>query len=113
MKNLNTYKHSGFPGCCDLSHQLLRKDLERDFNRVADKSDKLAHCGSSQANESLNFIITTKAPNFKQFGGSESLNFRVAAGVAQKNVGRQYVVDVSTCIITDNKIYICTMKRMS
>jgi hypothetical protein len=56
MENPNTYKHSGFPGGCDLSDQLLRKDLERVFNRVADKSDKLAHYGSSQAKESLNFI---------------------------------------------------------
>ena len=72
---------------------------------MADKSDKLTHCGSSQANESLNFIITTIAPKFKHFDGSESLNFRVVAGVAQKNAVRKYVIDVSTCIITDNNIY--------
>lgn len=79
MKNPNTNKHSGLPRVCDLSDQLLRKDIYTLFNRMADKSDKLTHCGSSQANESLNFIITTKAPKFKHFGGSESLNFRVAA----------------------------------
>jgi hypothetical protein len=60
-------------------------------------------------NESLNFIITTQAPKCKHFDGSESLNFRVTAGVAQKNVGRQYVIDVSTCIY--NETYVLKSNR--
>lgn len=98
-KTPDTYKHSGLPGGCDLTNTLLKRDLETVFNKLVEKSDKLVHCGSSQANESLNYIISTKAPKSKHFGGSESLNFRVAAGVAQKNAGRQYVVGVSTCIM--------------
>lgn len=96
LKNPDTYKHTALPGGCDLSDELLRKDLETVFGRLAEKSDKLTHCGSSQANESLNFVITTKAPKCKHFGASESLNFRTAAGISQFNVGPQYVVDVST-----------------
>ena len=67
MENPNTYKHSGFPGGCDLSDQLLRKDLERVFNRVADKSDKLTHYGSSQAKESLNFIIVIEVGTLRWY----------------------------------------------
>jgi hypothetical protein len=64
------------------------------FQNIAKKSDRLIHIGSSQANESLNQIISTKVPKAKHFGGSESLNFRVAAGVAQKNVGRKYITKI-------------------
>ena len=67
MENPNTYKHSGFPGGCNLSDQLLRKDLERVFNRVADKSDKLAHYGSSQAKESLNCIIVIEVGTLRWY----------------------------------------------
>ena len=67
MENPNTYKHSGFPRGCDLSDQLLRKDLERVFNRVADKSDKLAHYGSSQAKESLNCIIVIEVGTLRWY----------------------------------------------
>jgi hypothetical protein len=73
----------------------LRKPDEYKHNGLPKRSDRLIHIGSSQANESLNQIISTKVPKAKHFGGSESLNFRVAAGVAQKNVGRKYIVDVS------------------
>ncbi|CAC5358203.1 unnamed protein product [Mytilus coruscus] len=73
----------------------LRDDLLKLFQRFADRSDRLIHIGTSQANESLNHIIATKAHKAKHFGGSESLNYRVAAGVAKMNGGRKYIVDVN------------------
>ncbi|XP_063408927.1 uncharacterized protein LOC134692407 [Mytilus trossulus] len=78
-----------------MSGEQLRDDLLKLFKQLADRSDRLIHIGTSQANESLNHIIATKAPKAKHFGGSESLNFRVAAGVAQLNCGRKYIVDVN------------------
>lgn len=98
LRNPETYKHNGLPGGFDMSGEQLRDDLLKLFKRFADRSDRLIHIGTSQANESLNHIIATKAPKAKHFGGSESLNFRVAAGVAQLNCGRKYIVDVSTLI---------------
>ncbi|CAC5376125.1 unnamed protein product [Mytilus coruscus] len=60
-----------------------------------ENTNKLANLGSSQSNESLNFVISTKAPKSKHFGGSQSLGYRVASAVSQKNDGRNYVVEVN------------------
>lgn len=94
LKCPETYKHTGLPGGRDMSGAKLKKDMESAFKRFAEKPD-LANCGSTQANESLNHIIGTKVPKSKHFGSSESANFRIAAGVAQGNIGRDYVVKVS------------------
>lgn len=98
LKCPDSYKHNGLPGGCDLSSDKLEKDLNVIFKRFAERSERLIKCGTSQANESLNHVIGTKAPKAKHFGGSESLNFRVAAGVAQQNMGRKYVAEVSVSI---------------
>ncbi|KAH3788283.1 hypothetical protein DPMN_166419 [Dreissena polymorpha] len=50
--------------------------------------------GSTQANESLNKSIASKAPKQLHLSGSANLNFRVAAGVAQKNLGSCYLTNV-------------------
>ena len=77
----------------DLSDTELRKDLEALFAKYS--SEKLANLGSTQRNESLNQVVSTKAPKAKNFGGSKSLSYRVAASTAQVTVGRPYVVKVS------------------
>jgi hypothetical protein len=65
----------------NLHQQCTCDQLEKVFQNIAKKSDRLIHIGSTQTNESLNQIISTKVPKAKHFGGSESLTFRVAAGV--------------------------------
>ena len=57
-------------------------------------SDTLSELGSTQANESLNNTVASKAPKAVFFSGSESNDFRVAAAVAQKNLGHKYVLKV-------------------
>lgn len=47
---------------------------------------------SSQRNESLNSTIGSKNPKTRFYGGSESADQRVACAVAQKNMGKQYLV---------------------
>ncbi|CAC5385553.1 unnamed protein product [Mytilus coruscus] len=83
---------------CDLSwylnEQEMFADLSKLFNTYAKNSNKLANCGSSQGNESLNQIISSKAPKAKHFGSSESLPFRVCVGVIQKNERRSYIPQV-------------------
>lgn len=69
-------------------------DLSKLFDSYAKNSHKLANCGSSQGNESLNQIIALKAPKAKHFGSSQSLPFRVCVGVIQKNEGRSYIPQV-------------------
>ena len=46
---------------------------------------------SSQRNESLNSTIGSKNPKTRFYGGSESNNFQVACGVAQTNIGYNYI----------------------
>nr|XP_034331420.1 uncharacterized protein LOC117680512 isoform X2 [Crassostrea gigas] len=51
--------------------------------------------GSTQANESFNKTVSMKAPKNHHFSSSASLNYRVAASVAEKNTGQTYVVEVN------------------
>ncbi|XP_061186226.1 uncharacterized protein LOC133194248 [Saccostrea echinata] len=90
IKNPNT-KFKSLPyGKC-LTDQGLQTSLSELFSRYKDHCQKLAEMGSTQANESLNMTISSKAPKRYHFSGSASLNYRVAAGVAQKNIGHGYI----------------------
>ena len=57
-------------------------------------ADKPTPLGSSQANESLNNTIGSKAPKIRHYGASESNDFRVVCAVSQKNIGHTYVSEV-------------------
>ncbi|KAK3728101.1 hypothetical protein QZH41_003916 [Actinostola sp. cb2023] len=52
---------------------------------------KIAPAENSQRNESLNNTIGSNNLKIRYYGGSESSDFRVACGVAQKNIGHSYV----------------------
>lgn len=51
------------------------------------QAKKLANVSSSQANESLNNTIASKAPQAKHYSASASLSYRVETAVLQKNEG--------------------------
>ena len=63
----------------------------------AKNAEKLAPFGSSQANESLNNSIGSKASKIRHYGASESNNYRVACAVGQKNLRYSYVTEVGDC----------------
>ena len=65
-------------------------------------ADKLAPLGSSQANESLNNTIGSKAPKICHCGASESNDFRVARAVSQENIGHTYVSEVRISVRCSN-----------
>ena len=67
-----------------LTDAAMKKDLEVILCNLSDSADKLSNLGSTQANESLNNTITSKAPKSTLYSGSESNDYRVAAAVAQK-----------------------------
>ncbi|XP_061191735.1 uncharacterized protein LOC133199972 [Saccostrea echinata] len=90
--NMN-YKSLPYGKC--LSDSKLQSSLLDLFTRYKGISKKLAHMGSTQANESLNMTIASKAPKRCHFSGSACLGYRVAAGVAQKNIGHSYVAKVN------------------
>ncbi|XP_077988114.1 uncharacterized protein LOC144442609 [Glandiceps talaboti] len=106
----NSYKHKSLPYGKDLSGSDLREDLEKVMNTYLATAKELARIGSSQGNESMNMVIASKAPKAKHYSGSTSFNYRVAAAVAQKNLGHTYVSQVcnvsqgcSSIIIQDIK----------
>lgn len=64
------------------------------FDKIIEKAPELAPNGSTQPNESLNAIITSKAPKRINFASSSAVSFRCAAGVAQKNFGVEYTAEL-------------------
>lgn len=85
-----------YAGGKPLTGDMLRNHLKGIFERFARNSERLAPCGSSQANESLNNTIASKNPKARHYGASESMDFRVAASVCVKNLGPSYVTEVNT-----------------
>jgi len=55
----------------------------------------MAPVGSSQRNECVNSIVGSKAPKIRYYGGSESSDFRAAAGVAQFHEGYEYIIQAT------------------
>ncbi|XP_057335065.1 uncharacterized protein LOC130673868 [Microplitis mediator] len=86
-KNPEKYEHKLLPGGKGLTGDNLKYSLEKIFRNFANNVEQLAPCGSSQANESMNMKIASKAPKARHYGGSESNDFRVATAVCEKNVG--------------------------
>ena len=91
-----SYKHRDLPFGKDLVGESLKRSLEEVFEIYSSENviKKLAHNASSQRNESLNSTIGSKNPKIRFYGGSESADQRVACSVAQKNMGKQYLLNV-------------------
>lgn len=83
------YKQLPFGQC--LTDKNLQEALAAIFRKYKSHSKKIAELGSTQANESINNSIASKAPKRFHYSGSASLNYRVSAAVAQKNIGHTYV----------------------
>lgn len=90
------YKQLPFGQC--LTDKNLQEALAAIFRKYKSHSKKIAELGSTQANESINNSIASKAPKRFHYSGSASLNYRVSAAVAQKNIGHTYVSKVDRYI---------------
>jgi len=88
------YEYKRLPGKKPLEGQSLRTSLEELMGRYINNVDKLAPAASTQINENFNNIVANKCPKSKHYSGSESLNYRVAAAVCQKNSGHTYIDEV-------------------
>ena len=88
-----SYKHTDLPNDKDLHGEPLKNALINIFSEYTTDIvvRRLSPCANSQRNESLNSTISTKNPKTRYYGGSESNDFRVACGVAQRNLGYGYV----------------------
>lgn len=76
------YQHSNLPYGKDLTSQDLKKDLEKLF--LGNLMIQAINLSSSQANESFNNTIASKAPKAKHYSASASLSYRVGTAVLQK-----------------------------
>ena len=88
------YKHKSLPYGKDLVGDDLREDLNNVMDVYINNAEGLSKIGSTQANENMNMIIASKAPKARHYSASDSFNFRVAAAVAQKNLGHTYICQV-------------------
>lgn len=73
---------------------MLKESLYEVFSKYAENAGKLSNLSSSNGNENLNQMIAKKAPKSQHYSGSDSLSFRVAAAIAQKNEGHGFIVEV-------------------
>ena len=94
LRNPGRYKHATLLYGRDLTDLKLKKDLKKIFENFADRSEELAPSESTQANEAINSIVGSKAPNIRHYGDSESSDFRCAAAVCEKNEGHSYIQTV-------------------
>ncbi|XP_048576860.1 uncharacterized protein LOC116604230 [Nematostella vectensis] len=86
-KDPAAYKHTDLSNGENLKGEALRgclDDIIRKFS-THEMVKKVAPLSSSQMNEAVNAIIGTKSLKIRYYGGSESNDVRVAAGVAQAN----------------------------
>ena len=93
IKNPDKYKHSSLPYGKDLSDASLHVALSQLFNSL--DVHKLAFLSSTQANESFNNTVASKAPKARHCSNSSSLQYRLCASVSQKNEGYSYITDVN------------------
>jgi DNA polymerase III epsilon subunit-like protein len=89
-----TYRYRGLPKGRPLVNVTTRRGLENIMACYIANASKLSPLANSQNNESANNIIASKAPKSRYYGGSESSDFRVAAAICQKNIGRAYIPTV-------------------
>ena len=73
----------------------LFERLEDIFNTLTSKSSLFVAGAASNANESLNAMIVSKAPKTKLYGKSAAGDIRVACAVNKKNSGKKYCIDVA------------------
>ena len=99
LKDQDTYQHKSLPHGKDLKGEGLENDLEAVVELFAENAEKLAPLGSSQANESLNNTIGSKAPKIRHYASSQSNDYRVACAVSQKNRGYSYVGEVGMAMM--------------
>lgn len=77
-----------------LSVERLKVDLTSIVDFYISQADRLVDFGSTQPNKSVNNTVASKTPKSTFYSGSEGNDFRVAAAVAQKNLGHQYVLQI-------------------
>lgn len=103
------YTHTKQPNGKSLRGEPLKNALTNFFSEYATDIvvKKLSPRVNSQQNESLSNTIATKHPKTRYYGGSASNSFRIACGVAQRNIGYGYV-NTALEVMNIEPGYFCT-----
>ncbi|XP_011685184.1 PREDICTED: uncharacterized protein LOC105448359 [Wasmannia auropunctata] len=75
--------------------QRLFEDLKNIFEKLASNAQKFSTGASSNANESLNATMASKAPKSKCYSMTASADFRFACAIGQKNLREKYTQDIA------------------
>lgn len=104
-----------FPQGNPLANQILQSSLENVFTTYTGHSNNLPSLVSTQGNESLNYMVASKAPKNILSSSPGNISYRTAACVAQKKS-----VAIVHCQCKFNKhvleisiILICNWKKKS
>ena len=100
------YHRKSLPHGRSLSGDELEKCPGKILTMYAADATSLSKLGCSNANESVNNLITRKAPKSMHFSGSDNLSLRVARAVAQNNDDRVYVSRVCMLSISSRSMLI-------
>ena len=92
LKDPEKYRHRNLPYGKDLTDESLHTALSNVFTNL--DANKLAFLSSTQANESFNNTVASKAPKGRHYSDSLSLQYRLCASVGQKNEGYGYIAGV-------------------
>ena len=111
--------YNDLPNGKDLKGENLKANLTNLFEVYSSDTviNKLVENASSQSNESFHSTAGSKVPKIRFYGGRESADQRIAAAVAQTNIGKQYLLDTLHCVdiepdqITEQKVTLIDYKR--
>ena len=84
-------RYNSLPYGKPLEGLVLKEAIGNIFSKHAKNSSRLCFKSSSNANESFNRSVAAKAPKSHHFSKSESLSYRIASAVCQKNIGEGYL----------------------
>ena len=83
------YKHVTISG--GFKNLTIFKSLKKLFEDLAQNTEKFSAGASSQANESLNGVMSKKCPKALRYSLSESADYRYACSIGQKTDGGNYL----------------------
>ena len=100
LQNPDTFTHNDLPNGNDLKGENLKENLTKLFQVYSSDTviHKLVENASSQSNVSLHSTVGSKVPKIRFYGGSKSADQRIAAAVAEANLGKQYLLDTLHCV---------------
>lgn len=94
-ENPQTYKPKNLPYCRYLTEKSFWKIQRQCLNHFPKTAKKMINVGSTQRNESFNRTVASTNPKSHFYSSSESTSFRVAAAVAQRKTGGNFLPKVN------------------